>query len=210
MRHNIIILANSRKMRNRCIAGVDVQNGAWVRPCFETGEEGIPWSIRKIDNAEPQLLDIIAIPLANDGPHRDIQPENRSLSEGVWEKVDRTTIKQVLKYRQKSGTILHNTERRIHISKLQTVHERERKSLCMIQTNVVFTTEASFTGKKRVVAAFEHYGVKYRIPVTDYEFEHAFPPYNTREAECLLTVSLGMPYEMDNYCYKLVAGVIEL
>lgn len=209
MRHNIIILANSRKMGNRCIAGIDAQSGEWMRPCFGTGKDGIPWEIRRVDDGEPKLLDIISIPLANDGPHRNIQPENRILSEGTWEKVGKTTVKQVLKYVQKYEPILHNADRRIHVSSLYKIHENNRKSLCIIRTNVVFTTKASTIGKKKVVASFEHCGAQYNIDVTD-PIEYAFPPYSTGEAKCLLTISLGMPYERDNYCYKFVAGVIEL
>ena len=208
MIHKIIILANSRKMGERCIAGIDVQNGAWVRPCFRTGKAGIPWSVRKINGAEPQLLDIVAIPLANNGPNCDIQPENRSLLEGAWKKVDRAAVKQILKYRQQSGPILYNAEREIHIRELLKIHESERKSLCMIRTSVIFTTK-TFKDKKKVIASFKHCGVQYEnISVTDYEFEYVFPANGKHEAECLMTVSLGMPYH--NYCYKFVAGVIEL
>lgn len=212
MRRNIIILANSRKRGygNRCIAGIDVKSGEWVRPCFGTGENGIPFEVRRVDDEEPQLLDILSIPLENDGPHRDIQPENRRLSEGAWEKVDVATIKQVLKYKKISGWIFHNTDRKIHINEWRRVHENSRKSLCLIKTNAVFTAGTS-RGKRKVYAAFKHHGIQYSgIIVTDYEFEYNFKKCSRYETECLLTLSLTLPFRVDDCCYKLVAGVILL
>jgi hypothetical protein len=166
--------------------------------------------VRQVDNAEPQLLDIVEIPLAAEGPHRDTQPENYKILNGAWKRVGKATVTQVAKYCQKAGMILYNVDRRIHMTDLCKVAEEDRKSLCMVRANVNFSTGTSPQGKKRVFASFAHAHDQYRIPVTDYDFEHDFRAFETREAECLLTVSLGSPYERDNYCYKFVAGVIEV
>lgn len=209
MKRNLIILANSRKMGNRCITGIDVESGEWIRPCFENGEAGVPWNVRQVNGIEPQLLDIVEVPLADDGPHRDIQPENRSILQGAWKMVGRTTAQKVAKYCRKSNMILHNADRRIHINILRTVPNKEKHSLFLIRAHVAFSTEGTYRGK-RVNARFTHGTNEYCIPVTDYEYERQFPAYGTAEAECLLTISLGMPYEKDNCCYKFVAGVIKL
>lgn len=209
MEHNLIILANSRKMGNRCITGIDVKSGEWIRPCFENGETGIPWNVRQVNGKEPQLLDILKISLADDGPHRDIQPENRNILPGSWEKVGKTTVNNVLRYCQKTNLILFNTSRRIHIDSLRTVPAQNKHSLFLIRAHVSFFTESSYRGK-RVNARFKHGANEYCIPVTDYEYERQFPAHSTAEAECLMTISLGMPYEKDNCCYKFVAGIIEI
>ncbi|HOU49721.1 MAG TPA: hypothetical protein PLR10_00790 [Smithella sp.] len=209
MTRNLIILANSRKMGNRCIAGIDAESGEWIRPCFENGDSGVPWHIRQVNGVEPQLLDIIKIPLADDGPHRDIQPENRTILAGAWQKVGEKSIQDALKYCQQTNLILFNTDRKVHVNILRTVPSRDKRSLFLIRTHVSFSTESAYRGK-RVNARFIHEANAYCIPVTDYEYERRFPAYGTAEAECLLTISLGIPYEIDNYCYKFVAGVIEL
>jgi len=72
MERTIIVLANSRKMTNRCIAGIDVSTKEWIRPCYESGESGIPWTVRQINGEEPQLLDIIKISVKKVGPHSAI------------------------------------------------------------------------------------------------------------------------------------------
>lgn len=210
MTRNLTIVANSRKMGNRCIAGIDADTSEWVRPCFGTGEQGVPWSVRQVDRAEPQLLDIVAIPLGSDGPHRDIQPENRRILNGAWKRLGKATVNQVARHCQKAGLILHNSDRRIHVSLLRTVPKEEKKSLCLIQANVAFFTEATYRGSRRVNARFNLGSNEYCLPVTDYEYERHFPRYGRTEAECLLTISLGAPYERDSCCYKFVAGVIVL
>lgn len=209
MRRNLIILANSRKMRNRCIAGIDPETGEWVRPVYEAGEQGVPWSVRQVDGAEPRLLDIVSIPLAGDGPHQDIQPENRRILKGVWKKVGEATVRQIAGYCQGEGLILHNAERRIHVDALRRIPEETRTSLCLVRAQVDFFTEGTYRGK-RVNARFEHDGNQYCVPVTDYEFERHFSAYMRRKANCLLTISMGTPYDRDNCCYKFVVGVIEL
>jgi hypothetical protein len=209
MRHSLIILANSRKMRNRCIAGIDSQTGEWLRPCCGTGVEGVPWNVRQVAGVEPQLLDIIEIPLAADGPHRDIQPENRQLLEGAWKKLGTATIDQVAGYCQKSGFVLHNKDRWIHDFALRDVPESKRRSLCLVRVQTAFSTEGTYRGK-RVNARFTHDQVEYSMPVTDSAFERRFPAYGTADAKGLLTVSLGSPFERDGCCYKFVAGVILL
>lgn len=210
MRRNLIILANSRKMRNRCIVGIDAETGEWVRPCFGEGKEGIPWDVRQIDGTEPGLLDIIAIPLANHGPHRDIQPENCALLKGEWKRIGRATTKQIVKYCQRGSLIFHNLDRRISVAELPSASAGDRKSLCLIRVHVEFSTEATYRGKKRVNATFLHSSNQYCLPVTDYEFERHFPAHTTDEADCFLCISLGLPYEVDDFCYKFVAGVIKL
>lgn len=211
MRRNIIILANSRKNNNRCIAGIDIQTGEWIRPCFEDGKNGIPWNIRKVNGKEPRLLDILSISLRKrEGPHHNIQPENRSIFKGAWEKVGSINVEEIGRFIQKIGPIFHNTDRRICIDELKRLPKDEKKSLYLIQANVKFATEAGYRGRRRLNASFEYCGYLYQMPVTDYEFESTFSSYSTRQAECLLTISLGLPFDKDNCCYKFIAGVIEL
>ena len=147
MTRNLIILANSRKMGNRCIAGIDAESGEWIRPCFENGDSGVPWHIRQVNGVEPQLLDIIKIPLADDGPHRDIQPENRTILAGAWQKVGEKSIQDALKYCQQTNLILFNTDRKVHVNILRTVPSRDKRSLFLIRTHVSILYRKCLPGK---------------------------------------------------------------
>jgi hypothetical protein len=60
----IICLANSKKNGNRCIAGIDICTGKWVRPISNLKDGGVTKDLCSIDNQEPQPLDILDIPLS--------------------------------------------------------------------------------------------------------------------------------------------------
>ena len=69
----IVCLANSWKLNERCIAGIDISSGNWVRPVCDSlyPEDGrVPRSVRLISDKEPKVLDILEIPLADTGPAR--------------------------------------------------------------------------------------------------------------------------------------------
>lgn len=210
MKHKVLILANSRKMGHRCIAGIDMRTGKWLRPCHGEGDEGIPRSVRQINGQEPKLLDVVEIPLKSDGPHLDYQPENRYLLDGSWNKVGTVEPDEIFKYCEEDELLLHNVDRRIHMDRLLSLPPEERKSLCLIKAHVNFFTESDIRGRKRVNASFGYSALQYCIPVTDYEFERQFPANEAAETDCILTISLGQPFKVDNCCYKFVAGVVEL
>ncbi len=94
MKRRLIILAHSRKMKKRCIAGIDVETGEWVRPCWASGDGGL--SGRWVDQYVQSLLDVVELPLENDGPNRDLQPENRRIIKGPWRTVGRATLQDIL------------------------------------------------------------------------------------------------------------------
>ena len=187
-----------------------MQTGKWLRPCCGEGAAGVPWEVRQIKGNEPQLMDVVEISLQSKGPNLGYQPENRYLFNGSWTKVGTLKPKQLIKYCEKGGFLLHNTDRRIHVKYLLRLPTNDRKSLCLIKAHVNFSTEANIHGHKRVNASFGYGSHEYCIPVTDYEFERQFPAYETAEGDFILTISLGQPFDRDNYCYKFAAGVIEL
>ena len=79
----IICLANSYKTGGRCIAGIDIETGEWIRPVPENINKAIR-DQRMINGREPKLLDILEIPVENYGPDERCQPENRLLKRGRW------------------------------------------------------------------------------------------------------------------------------
>jgi hypothetical protein len=66
----IVCLANSWKLEERCVAGIDLDTEKWIRPVCDSvyPENGkVPKSARLIEGREPELLDILEIPLAETG-----------------------------------------------------------------------------------------------------------------------------------------------
>jgi hypothetical protein len=79
---HLICLANSRKHEERCIAGIHPATGHWIRPvsslCVNSGK--VPAKVRLIQGEEPALLDILDIPLKDDGPDFGYASENRTIA----------------------------------------------------------------------------------------------------------------------------------
>lgn len=75
----IVCLANSRKLYGRCIAGKEVGGehaGRWVRPVSNRLHEEVSENERQYeDGSDPEVLDIIEIPMVSAKPH-GYQQEN--------------------------------------------------------------------------------------------------------------------------------------
>lgn len=83
----IVCLANSRKMSGRCIAGLEIEGdriGGWIRPVSGRPSEEIALSDRRFENgSEPELLDILEIPMLEPRPH-SCQIENHLIDDKIY------------------------------------------------------------------------------------------------------------------------------
>ena len=214
----IICLANSTKISGRCIAGIDVQTGKWVRPVSLVGgrASAVTGTIRRIKGQEPKLLDVLEISLKNDGPDEGCQPENRALSPGTWKKIGEVTKEDVLKYCENDGYILHNGNHRVLFNRFEDIPREQWKSLQLVHgKNIKFRSELNQYNKKRWKALFIDDRDNFLdLPITDPIASGKLDNKQKLSKNCLLTISLGGPYSSGigrpKYCYKLVAGVIEL
>lgn len=96
----ILCLANSRKLDGRCAAGKEFRDGEcgeWIRPVSKRPSEEISWSERRYESGQdPQVLDIISIPMLEPRPD-SFQVENHLIDdEYYWEKVDRANWQDVV------------------------------------------------------------------------------------------------------------------
>jgi hypothetical protein len=83
----IICLTNSYKGGGqRCIAGIDSDTRIWIRPVPDNRNRAVTSAMRLIYGKEPQVLDILEIPLEHFGPDEGCQPENRLLKPEKWKK----------------------------------------------------------------------------------------------------------------------------
>lgn len=109
----VIILANSRKLSNRCIAGIDISTGKWIRPISDRPDKAIPWSVRNIGGEEPKLLDVLNIPLSSVALDNESQPENRLIEKGKWTKLRESGHSEIKNYLQQSGLLFYNKSDRV-------------------------------------------------------------------------------------------------
>ena len=91
----IVCLANSRKLNGRCVAGIEFTKdsaGAWIRPVSDRDHGEVSAYERRYENGDdPQVLDIVDVPLRNPIP-KAYQQENWLLDpDEYWVKVGRAT-----------------------------------------------------------------------------------------------------------------------
>lgn len=219
----IVCLANSRKLKGCCIAGKEVlpdgSPGLWVRPVSarEHEEVSLPES-RCTNGSIPQVLDVIEVPLLGAKP-RDYQQENWLLDpKRKWKKGTALPFNHLHEWADHNGDLWVNgtsTFQGLNDQVPEQEAEAFRHSLCLIPVQDlalrVFAPNASYgNSQKRVNGHFSYNGTKYRLRMTDSNYEYAYlqkPIGLYHIGNCFLTVSLGEPYRGN--AYKLIAAIIK-
>jgi hypothetical protein len=232
----IICLANSRKEGGCCVAGKEIVNeqitSNWIRPVSHSplGELSrktiILYSNRfpkwlfsfllwfKKSKPQPQLLDIIRIPLLQHQSHR-YQSENFLIDHRApWIKqgtISTTQLSQLVDtvpmlwingYHSWNGL-----NDRIPIA---FVESRINTSLLLIKAeNLVILVDQELR-KIKIRAEFYFNEQQYRLAVTEPKIESLYRfkaagKYPITE-DHYLCISLGEPFE--GYCYKLIAAIL--
>jgi hypothetical protein len=216
----IVCLANSWKLDERCIAGVDLDNGRWVRPVCDGlyPENGkIPRSVRLVEGREPELLDILEIPLADTGNDFGFECENLSVLSGEWKLQGRVEPSELVDYCGSFMYILHNDSKYVNPSLLQTLPFQQRRTLQLVLTRKFSVTKSSRgnTGWRGSLQGANNQ-ILTEAKITDPVFVEKLEAGYQPQSSCLVTVSLSMPHkprpdwEGEAPCWKLIAGVIEI
>ena len=217
----IVCLANSRKYSGRCVAGKEWSGnrvGGWIRPVGgrDTGELSVKETQYK-DGKTPDLLDIISVRLTKHSPH-SYQTENYLMDEGVWVKKGRFPASDLAGLCDPVDCLWINgyhTQNGLNDRMpRETVEEQLKSSLLFIKPdNVVITVEEGANLLKKVRSRFSFAGEEYLLQITDPLIESRFflkdiGDYPIDEKNIYLTISISEPYK--GFCYKLVAGVLNL
>lgn len=211
----IICLANSKKEGERCIAGVDVQTGEWIRPVSSREDGAITSEMRLIDGREPQLLDILDILLEISGPDEGFQPENRLLRNGPWKRIGRIKPEDLLEYCEKDPLILHNRLDYVPFRYFSTMPRIRWKSLQLVHNKRVVFRSGTWRGRVRWRASFRYGRLFPRLDlrITDPVILRRLSDGEQLNSDCILAISLAMPWSPNSAtakrCYKLIAGVVE-
>jgi hypothetical protein len=217
----IVCLANSWKLNERCIAGIEINSGKWIRPVCDSlyPEDGrVPRSVRLIAGKEPAILDILEIPLADTGNDFEFESENLSVLPGEWKCVGRFNINDLGKYCSKSTQILHNPIKYVNPSDLKNLNFNQRYTIQLIQVQS-FRVQQKINAKGNqewrgtIIMANGNRLAEARI--TDPVFVEKLNTGHQPQQNCFVTVSLSLPWAPPNWegevpCWKLIAGVIEL
>ena len=210
----LVCLANSHKHGARCIAGKLLDTGAWVRPVSGLEHGEIAWDMRRVDWREPQVLDVLDVPLEGCGPDYGCQPENRLLAPGAWRKAGAAAPDDILKYVDaiEDRALFYNYVDRVPMTTFRRLPRGRWRSLQLVHCGGVdFHPDARKPQDWR--ATFDYREAQYAdLKVTDPIAEIRLARGERLDGPCLLTLSLGMPFRptrsLREYCFKLVSGVI--
>ena len=217
---DIICLAYSRKHNGRCIAGLRLDGGGWVRPVADTRDGALqPCHFRMEDGREPRVLDVLRIPLAlrRPAPH---QPENWIVGPGSWAVLDRSAGDSALHvmhdFLQVGPALFGDVRDRFECDFLR--RKPVAASLALVAPrSISWEIRTTRKGNRQTRAKFLTGQVFYNLSITDPDWERRLghlPPgfYSNADAgvcpdeKLLLTISIGEPFEQQ--CYKIVAAVI--
>jgi len=213
---DLICLANSYKHSRRCIAGLRVDGGGWVRPVSERqGGELEYVEYRLLEGGEPGMLDVIRVGLSNPQPLPH-QPENWRINTRVWELMERPATEGhaavVADSLSLSPFLFGCSETSVPVAQFQERPATE--SLVIVQPGDI-EWRTNNINKSR--ASFRLWNIHYDLPLTDPAYvgrvkrlgegRHSSFELGIPEGrKVLFTISLSEP--LDGICYKLVAAVV--
>jgi hypothetical protein len=218
----ILCLANSIKHEQRCLAGVRLDTGGWIRP-VSSWEGGALFEDQYTTKCgtivEP--LDSVRVYFEEYAPLYH-QPENWILTDDEsWELVssDLDTRQQLALNTalQREGKIF-STERNSR-SKVDLKDSLSTRSLTLIRPqDPQFYIKSSETGSDQPRVEFHFDGGRYDFPITDPVWRQrvqkddieTLPSVDEldNDQDVLFTISLGEEYE--GRCYKIVAAIFSL
>jgi len=215
----IVVLANSRKHQDWCLAGIDLDTGKWVRPVTRLDDGRVPKTSMKLGGYFPALLDVLEIPLDSTGLDFGFESENRTILPGRWYLRGKMTPKDIEKYAKQPYYVLHNHRKYITPGELQQKPFARRVTLQLTRVDSFKVRDArrKSTDKPSWKGTILSGGRKLEIGITDPVYFERLNSGHKPSSSCFLTMSLGMPYKPPDWdendepaCWKLISGVIEL
>lgn len=225
----MIVLAKSKKLGGRCIAGLRTDGGGWVRPVAPSQDGTLfPQHYALSDGSQVNVLDVVKIELTEPRPEPH-QPENWLISNKPWKLVARPATpehQEVIWSHIVSGpSLLGNQSDRIHIMRFEN-SPAEASLALVVPKRIEWTIGEDVMGRRQTRAVFKLKSAKYDLVVTDPEWkdrlselpEGIYPLTNLKSIglkpndEFLLMVSLGEPFprHRPTHHFKLVASVIQI
>ena len=216
----IVCLANSRKMSGRCIAGKEVlenkRPGGWLRPVSDREHEEVSTFERRLeDGSEPQVLDVIDVPVIRAQP-QGYQQENWLLDPTRrWAKVDRIDWNDLPQWADSGETLWMNgySSGKGHNDRVpEELAASLDSSLYLIksdrlQVHISYNTEKESYQLRGIFQYNSHmYSLRITDPISESRAEELGSRVVPIDGERFLTISLGEPFE--GFAYKLIAAII--
>lgn len=198
----VVILANSVKHHQHCVAGKCIANGQWVRPVSNTDGAELSHAQAQCQNPYGTFnVKPLQKVIMNFSTHAPLahQPENYVIDGPAWRQNYGISVGELNHYLDHPNDIWGRTDRVHHASIVlgQIVIEQ---SLYLIAVNNLNLYINQYDKRR---ASFSYDGINYDLAVTDPNFDRI--AQNNEVVRSILCVSLGEEYQ-DN-CFKLVATI---
>ena len=209
---DLIVLANSIKESERCVAGKDLQTGRWVRPVATPEGAAIPRHRTVVaspaGNFPAVPLQIARISFAVKAPLPN-QPENELLAEGLWLQAGTFNQERLSSLVDRPETLWGADPKRTPSEVVGKEHSGTPSLYLVHLPRIKLHLETNFNGNPRLRAHFHYRGIPYAMTVTDPAFSHLLShPIGTRFTgeNRYVTLSLGAPFK--GHRYKIVAAIL--
>lgn len=198
----LVILANSVKHKQHCVAGKCTTSGQWVRPVSNVNGAELSHTQAQCENPygtfNVKPLQKVIMNFSRHAPLAH-QPENRVIDGTTWKQnytIKKTELNQ---YLDQPSDIWGVTDRVEHASVLSR-QIAIGQSLYLIEVDNL-NLYKNCNEKRR--ASFTYKGINYDFAVTDPNFDSI--TQNNEATMGIICVSLGEVYQ--GSCFKLVATV---
>ena len=213
MKVELLVLANSAKhspnstkKSGRCLAGIDIKTGRWIRPVPDSEGSQILNECTKFNDEFIRPGDLIRIDLGKPVPQPH-HPENFLFDETGIELIERNVLHRylpLLSSASKPSNILVKTPEN-RILQAEVAEGLVSESLALVQARDIEFYNTYFNGQKKYRVKFQLNGHAWDISNTDDigDWSGTFP-------EGLICLSLAELFPMKAAHYKLAAGFIPI
>ena len=222
MKKTIVILANSVKHGQHCVAGKDVSTKQWIRPVRDAGGGELSSEQTKCKNPHGvfpiSVLQKIEMGFSQAAPLIN-QPENHIITDETWlqrYKMDKRDLHSFLDHPE----ILWNNQSHSGNGENDRVDYHQiinriieiKQSLYLIKPeDVKVIIIENSDHKKRIRIFFKYKNISYNLATTDPVLWKEYSARNIGEyyfeTPKILCISLGEKFD-DGFCYKLVASAL--
>lgn len=198
----IIVLANSVKHGQHCVAGKCINTGNWIRPVSNANGAELSHEQAKYQNPYGTFgvkpLQKIRMGFSQHAPLSH-QPENYLIDGNLWRQNYSISEAELVAYLDTPDDLWGHDNRVQHSLITMGLHNIDQ-SLYLVQVD---NLNLYTTGDRKRRASFNYNGSDYDLAATDPKFDDILR--EQREVNGILCISLGEEYQ--GYCYKLVATI---
>ena len=202
--HNveIVILANSVKHRQHCVAGKTINDKQWIRPVSDihggalSHEQAVCQNPHGTFDVRPLQKVLIGLTSHASLPN---QPENYVVADTVWQQNYRLSPDHLYEYLDSPPDLWGHGDRVLHLF-IEDGFIEINQSLYLIKVSGLNLYKSSYNKPR---ASFIYSDISYDLAVTDPFFGKIVS--EKKELMEILCISLGESFQGD--CYKIVATI---